>query len=114
MISKIRNFFKEWWVPIVIILTPIIIVFSLCKLVHFINLKELHSYDYVSIDGIIYNTEDIDDISYFKNNDVTFYIKGTTKTICTTQYTYFDKEDLDKYLRVIETPETKEKEILID
>ena len=112
--SKIKKFFEEWWPPLVIILIVIILIFSICKLGHFIDLKGLHSYDYVSIDGIIYNTKDIDDIYYSKYHGATFYIKGVTKTICTTQYTYFNKEDLDKYLRVTKVPETKEKEILID
>lgn len=115
---KVKEFFKEWWglfvILFVIFLIIVIAIFSIYKLGHFIDLKELHSYDYVSIDGVIYNTEDIDDISYFAKNGRTFYIKGTTRTICTTQYTYFNKEDLDKYLRVEKIPEIKEKEILID
>ena len=112
--SKIKRFFEEWWGLFVIFLIIIIAIFSLCKLGHFIDLKILHSYNYVSIDGVIYNTEDIDDISCFAKDGRIFYIKGTTKTICTTRYTYFNKEDLDKYLRVTKIPETKEKEILID
>lgn len=114
--NKIKRFFEDWWGLFAAILIPIIAVFLLCKLGHFIDLKILHSYDYASIDGIIYNTEDIDDRSYFtdRGGAVTFYIKGTTRTICTTQYTYFNKEDLDKYLRVTKIPEIKEKEILID
>lgn len=111
---KVKEFFKEWWGLFVIFLIIIIAIFLLCKLGHFIDLKELHSYDYVSIDGVIYNTEDIDDISTSKYHGPTFYIKGTTRTICTTQYTYFNKEDLDKYLKATKTPETKEEEILID
>ena len=106
--SKIKKFFEDWQVPFVIILIITMITFSLCKLGHFMDLKTLHSYDYVSIDGVIYNTEDIDDISVSKYHGVTFYIKGTTRTICTAQYTYFNKEDLDKYLRVTKTPEIKE------
>lgn len=39
-------------------------------------------------------------------------MKGTNKTIRTTQYTCFDEEELDKYLRVARA--IKEKEILID
>lgn len=114
MIGKIKGFFKEWWSLFVIFLIIIIAIFSLCKLGHFIDLKILHSYNYVSIDGVIYNTEDIDDISYFAEEGRVFYIKGTTESICTTHYTYFNKEDLDKFLRVTKVPETKEKEILID
>ena len=112
--SKIKKFFEEWWPPLVIILIVIILIFSICKLAYFIDLKELHSYDYVSIDGAIYNTEDIDDISLYTKSGRIFYIKGTTESICTTHYTYFNKEDLDKYLRVTKVPEIKEKEILID
>lgn len=112
--SKIKKFFEEWWGLFAAILIPIIVILLLCKVGHFIDLKTLHSYDYVSIDGIIYNTEDIDDISCFKSDDVTFYIKGTTNPICTTHYTYFNKGDLNKYLRATKVPEIEEKEILID
>ena len=114
MIGKIKEFFKEYWGLFVIFLIIIIVIFSIWNLGHFIDLKELHSYDYVSISGVIYNTEDIDDIYCCKCHGTTFYIKGTTKTICTTQYTYFNKEDLEEYLRVTKIPEIKEKEILID
>lgn len=105
--NKIKKFFEDWWVPFVIILISTMIIFSLYKLVHFIDLKTLHSYDYVSIDGVIYNTEDIDDI-FVSKPQATFYIKGTTKSIRTTRYTYFNEEDLDKYLRVAKVPEIKE------
>ena len=109
---KIKTFFKEWWGLFVIFLIIIIAIFSLWKLGHFIDLKILHSYDYVSINGVIYNTEDIDDIYCCKCHGTTFYMKGTNKTIRTTQYTCFDEEELDKYLRVARA--IKEKEILID
>lgn len=112
--NKIKEFFKEWWGLFVIFLIIIIAIFSLWKLVHFLDLKKLHSYDYVSIDGVIYNTEDINDVYYSKYQGATFYIKGTTIIICTTQYTYFNKEDLDKYLRIAKVPEIKEEEILIE
>lgn len=112
--DKVKEFFKEWWGLFAAILIPIIAILLLCKLGHFIDLKTLHSYDYVSIDGVIYNTEDIDDISYFTDDGITFYIKGTNRAIRTTQYTYFNKEELDKYLRATNIPEIKEKEILID
>lgn len=111
---KVKEFFKEWWGLFVIFLIIVIAIFSIYKLGLFIDLKILHSYDYISIDGVIYNTEDIDNISYFAKNGRVFYIKGTTRAICTTQYTYFNKEDLDKYLKVTKIPEIKEKEILID
>lgn len=112
--DKIKSFFKEWWGLFVVIVILIIVILLLCKFGHFIDLKELHSYDYVSIDGVIYNTEDIDDIFCYKDGGTIFYIKGTTKTIYTTRYTYFNKEDLDKYLRATNIPEIKGKEILID
>lgn len=111
---RVKEFFKEYGPLFVIILIIIIVIFSIYKLGHFIDLKELHSYDYVSIDGVIYNTEDIDDISFFTKSGRSFYIKGTTSPICTTRYTYFNKEYLNKYLRVTKVSEIKEKEILID
>lgn len=90
-------------------------VFLLEWLGHSLEMKELRSYDYASIDGVIYHTEDIEDIKWFENDKgKTFYIKDAVKPIHTTRYTYFNENELDKYLELREKSEIKEGEFLND
>lgn len=91
------------------------VVFLLGWLGHSLEMKELRSYDYASIDGVIYHIEDIEDIEWFENDEgKTFYIKGVVKPIHTTRYTYFNENELDKFLKPNEKLEIKEGEFLDD
>ena len=109
---------ENFWLAIFIIgivATVIGMVFLLGWLGHSLEMKELRSYDYASIDGVIYHTEDIEDIKWFENDEgKTFYIKGAIKPIHTTHYTYFNKNELNKFLKPNEKLETKEGEFLDD
>jgi len=107
---------ESLWLAIFIIgIVAVVIgaVFLLGWLGHSLEMKELRSYDYASIDGVIYHTEDIEDIKWFENDEgKTFYIKGAIKPIHTTRYTYFNENELDKFLELREKPEIKEGEFL--